>query len=492
VPLATFDSRVMVTNKLAWELTMATIVTMFDPLLPADVRQVGSSSRHNLLAPIPGIYLTEVVLDVLTILIVGKIGIRIDDSYLSPERLSDTPHIWAFAFLLVAISLLFLNKTGVYSTSGGLLRIRETASVIQAVALIFATLCCFAVLGDRHLLPVLCIATPLFLLALIVQKQVLHACFDTLWHSARGTGRVVIYGSAASANLLWSAMIRSPKLGLSPVAMILEAEGDAAKAAPLPDASLLRSYGTDILLFASRPESREAEKALLVESQIAGARVVYAAETSNLTPAEIDYVEFDGQIVFGAHESRSRIAMDFAMQCMDTIGSLFLVCLFGLPMLIIALIIRSESAGPALFRQQRVGLNGKLFTILKFRTMHLNACGDQVSPLTSYDPRLTKVGRVLRKLSLDELPQLLNVLAGDMALVGPRPEMPFIVKQYTATHRRRLAVKPGVTGIWQLSADRCRPIHENIHYDLYYLKHRSVSMYVAVLLHTLLFAMRGT
>ena len=79
------------------------------------------------------------------------------------------------------------------------------------------------------------------------------------------------------------------------------------------------------------------------------------------------------------------------------------------------------------------------------------------------------MGRLLRRTSLDELPQLLNVLRGDMSLVGPRPEMPFIVEQYSRLHRRRLAVKPGITGLWQLSGDRAFLIHENIEYDLYYL-----------------------
>ena len=101
------------------------------------------------------------------------------------------------------------------------------------------------------------------------------------------------------------------------------------------------------------------------------------------------------------------------------------------------------------------------------------------------------MGRILRHTCIDELPQLLNVLRGEMSLVGPRPEMPFIVEQYEPVHRKRLAVKPGITGLWQLSADRMSPIHENISYDLYYVRHRSILMDVAILLHTLVFAFRG-
>jgi lipopolysaccharide/colanic/teichoic acid biosynthesis glycosyltransferase len=123
--------------------------------------------------------------------------------------------------------------------------------------------------------------------------------------------------------------------------------------------------------------------------------------------------------------------------------------------------------------------------------MHWNKCSDGVSPGSPTDSRITRVGRWLRKTSLDELPQFINILRGEMALVGPRPEMPFIVNTYTARQRQRLSVRPGLTGLWQISADRCLPIHENIQYDLYYIKNRSVFMDIAILFHTTLFAMKG-
>jgi lipopolysaccharide/colanic/teichoic acid biosynthesis glycosyltransferase len=127
----------------------------------------------------------------------------------------------------------------------------------------------------------------------------------------------------------------------------------------------------------------------------------------------------------------------------------------------------------------------------KFRTMHVGTNAYEYSPADVTDPRITRVGRFLRRSSLDELPQLLNVVRGEMSLVGPRPEMPFIVEQYEPVHRQRLVVKPGITGLWQLSADRAYRIHENLEYDLYYIRHRNFFMDVAVLLHTLVFAARG-
>jgi lipopolysaccharide/colanic/teichoic acid biosynthesis glycosyltransferase len=164
----------------------------------------------------------------------------------------------------------------------------------------------------------------------------------------------------------------------------------------------------------------------------------------------------------------------------------------GFPLfLLISAIVKLDSRGPVLFRQQRVGKDGKLFEMYKFRTMHIGAPAYSLSPQSSDDPRITRFGRFFRKTSLDEVPQLLNVLKGEMSLVGPRPEMPFVVEQYEDRHRQRLQVKPGLTGLWQLSGDRAFLIHENIEYDLYYIQHCNIFMDLAILLHTSIFAMRG-
>jgi lipopolysaccharide/colanic/teichoic acid biosynthesis glycosyltransferase len=158
---------------------------------------------------------------------------------------------------------------------------------------------------------------------------------------------------------------------------------------------------------------------------------------------------------------------------------------------VIALLIRLDSSGPAVFVQKRVGLNGRLFDIYKFRSMYIDVPRYDLSPATSDDRRITRIGRLLRRTSLDELPQLVNVLLGDMSLVGPRPEMPFVVEFYNSRQRQRLQVTPGITGLWQLSADRVFQIHENIEYDLYYIRNRSIFIDTAILVHTLFVAMRG-
>lgn len=118
-----------------------------------------------------------------------------------------------------------------------------------------------------------------------------------------------------------------------------------------------------------------------------------------------------------------------------------------------ALAIKLEDGGPIVFKQRRVGRFGKLFDVYKLRTMRMDLCGDAPSPTSKRDPRVTNVGAFLRKTSIDELPQLVNVLNGTMALVGPRPEQPFLVRGYEPWQNLRLLAKPGITCFWQI---RCR------------------------------------
>jgi exopolysaccharide biosynthesis polyprenyl glycosylphosphotransferase len=146
--------------------------------------------------------------------------------------------------------------------------------------------------------------------------------------------------------------------------------------------------------------------------------------------------------------------------------------------------IRATSPGPALFTQLRVGRGGRLFRMVKFRTMHAGVASDAVAPTGPGDPRVTPYGRWLRATSIDELPQLWNVLRGEMSLVGPRPEMPFIVAGYDEWQRRRLSVKPGITGLWQILGRKDLPMHRNLQYDFYYIRNRSLALDASILLRT--------
>jgi exopolysaccharide biosynthesis polyprenyl glycosylphosphotransferase len=181
--------------------------------------------------------------------------------------------------------------------------------------------------------------------------------------------------------------------------------------------------------------------------------------------------------------------------------------------LLIALLIKLDSRGPVFYRQERVGMDGRIFLFLKFRTMRTGAddrahreyqrrliqgqpdtnLGDEARPVYKLhtDPRVTRVGRVLRRLSLDELPQLLNVIGGDMSVVGPRPPIPYEVEAYELWHRKRLDMKPGLTGLWQVSGRNRLSFDEMVRLDLYYIENWSLWLDLRIILKTLPVVLRG-
>lgn len=175
---------------------------------------------------------------------------------------------------------------------------------------------------------------------------------------------------------------------------------------------------------------------------------------------------------------------DFFKRILDIIFSLLALLIFAPFWLIITVIIRVLYGDSAIFTQERVGFQGKKFAFYKFRSMYSGTPANTYAPQKSDDPRITPVGRFLRRFSLDEVPQLINVLNGDMSLVGPRPEMAFIVEKYTAWQRRRLEVKPGLTGLWQILGRKDLPLHENIEYDFYYIKNRSFLLDLIIIIKT--------
>jgi exopolysaccharide biosynthesis polyprenyl glycosylphosphotransferase len=190
---------------------------------------------------------------------------------------------------------------------------------------------------------------------------------------------------------------------------------------------------------------------------------------------------------------------------MDVAGSFFGLVLLSPLLLIVALFVRLTSKGPVLFVQERCGLHGRLFKFYKFRTMvedaeerkadleHLNEMKGPVFKIRR-DPRITRVGAILRKTSLDELPQLWNVLRGDMSLVGPRPALPDEVQRYTRRQAQRLSVVPGITGLWQVSGRSLIPDFDRwIDLDLQYARSWSVWLDVRILLKTVVvvFLARG-
>jgi len=187
----------------------------------------------------------------------------------------------------------------------------------------------------------------------------------------------------------------------------------------------------------------------------------------------------------------------FLKRTVDVTGSLAGIAALSPVFIITAVCIYIEDPGSVFYSQIRVGKNGKHFKFFKFRSMVMNAdklkdslldqneSKDGVIFKMKNDPRITKTGRIIRKFSIDELPQLFNVIIGDMSLVGPRPAVPREVKEYTLEERKRLHITPGITGIWQISGRSDIPFKEQVQLDLQYIRSQSVWQDIVILLKTI-------
>ena len=190
----------------------------------------------------------------------------------------------------------------------------------------------------------------------------------------------------------------------------------------------------------------------------------------------------------------------------DRILALVVLIITSPFMLLIGITIRLDSKGRAIFAQKRIGKDGTLFTAYKFRTME---CNNDESKYKDYickyvtenapyrvnengqkifkvdDSHVTRVGALLRKTNLDELPQFINILKGEMSLIGPRPDVPFAVEMYNARHRKRLGVKPGITGLWQVCGRKGRSFEDMVKLDLFYIKKQSITLDIQILFSTI-------
>jgi exopolysaccharide biosynthesis polyprenyl glycosylphosphotransferase len=194
-------------------------------------------------------------------------------------------------------------------------------------------------------------------------------------------------------------------------------------------------------------------------------------------------------------ESTPGFYLRVGKRCLDVTGALFALIVTSPLMALVALLIKLESRGPILYRSTRIGRNGKPFTFLKLRSMvdgadrhrhhlhHLNECDGPVFKISN-DPRVTRIGRLLRTTSIDEIPQFINVLRGEMSLVGPRPPIPDEVSRYEPWQMHRLDVRPGMTCLWQISGRSRIGFQEWMRLDLEYIRHQSLRLDLKILLRT--------
>ncbi len=251
--------------------------------------------------------------------------------------------------------------------------------------------------------------------------------------------------------------------------------------------------GVDIVFFTAgaAASSKELRRIAWDLEDHAHVQIIVAPNLTDVSAGRVRIRPVAGLPLMHLGRPRSQVAASGAKRAFDVLGSLALLSILGPVMLTLALWVRLSDGGPALYRQTRVGRDGEEFTCLKFRSMVVNA--DQIRPETESDhvlykmeddPRITRPGRTIRRFSLDELPQLINVLRGEMSLVGPRPPLADEVAQYEDDMLRRLNVLPGMTGLWQVSGRSDLSWEDTVRLDLYYVDNWSMMQDLMILART--------
>jgi exopolysaccharide biosynthesis polyprenyl glycosylphosphotransferase len=268
---------------------------------------------------------------------------------------------------------------------------------------------------------------------------------------------------------------------------------------------MLHEYSANGVILSAKHAYFEHVEAAIRACELEGVEAWLVADFFKTQISRISFDDFYGRPVMIFRTAPEASWQSMAKSATDLFGSMLLLAISSPLFLIIPLLIKFTSPGPVLFRQKRSGLNGRPFTMFKFRTMvtdaeqrkqELAALNEMSGPVfkITKDPRITPIGRILRKFSLDEFPQLYNVLRGDMSLVGPRPLPEEEVKRFDdVAHRRRLSVKPGLTCIWQVSGrNEVKNFQDWVRLDLQYIDNWSIWLDLKILLRTIPVVLLGT
>ena len=336
-------------------------------------------------------------------------------------------------------------------------------------------------------------------------------------HQARRMGslgqRTIIAGSSDHVDAVADVFAREPWLGYSVVGALtpphdvsMRTEGGVSVLGNVDDAAdLIRTYGADVVFVVggafTDPTSM---RSLVWDLESDDVQVILAPGMTDVSSERIRVRPVAGLPLLHLERPRSQEALRWAKRAFDLVGSSILLVLLSPLMLVATIAIKRFDDGPVLFRQTRVGRDGTTFTCLKFRSMVVDAEAilSDLHAETGHheglfkmprDPRITRPGQWIRRYSVDELPQLVNVFRGDMSLVGPRPPLPSEVDRYTLTQARRLRVRPGMTGLWQVSGRSDLSWSESIRLDLYYVDNWSMIQDLVILSRTIgaVFSSRG-
>jgi exopolysaccharide biosynthesis polyprenyl glycosylphosphotransferase len=323
----------------------------------------------------------------------------------------------------------------------------------------------------------------------------------TLRRRGRMVRRVVVVGGDADIDEVVAVLERDRHIGFRPVGVCTPrpSTADDGLTATRLTADIRRAChegGADTVLVA-RGACSSSEDLRRVSWDLEGSDIelVVVPSLFDVAGPRIHVSTVAGLPLIHLDKPQAGRARGALKRLVDLAGSLVALVLLAPLMAAIALAAKLEDGGPVFFRQRRVGLHGEVFSCWKFRSMQHNAADLEASMRVEQghdgalwkmreDPRVTRVGRLIRRYSLDELPQLFNVLRGDMSLVGPRPQQEWEVALYTSAHERRLLVRPGMTGLWQVSGRSNLTFSEAVRLDLFYVDNWSVLTDLEILVKT--------
>ncbi len=312
---------------------------------------------------------------------------------------------------------------------------------------------------------------------------------------AKGYGltRVLIIGAGVIGKKVKDRIVNHPEVGFHLAGFIDDnpaLKGTSINGIPVLGTTqelvpLIKLHNIEEVFLAvpSMPQSRVMNLVVQCESTRVDFKIV--SNIFEMITSQVKIDEIEDTPVIKLQNGHLPPSQALAKRTLDITVALLLIVILCLPALLISLLIILDSKGPAVFKQARIGKDGKSFTMHKFRTMHVDVEPFAEAPMNPEDLRITRFGKMLRKTSLDEIPQIYNVLRGEMSMVGPRPEMPFIVEKYEPWQRRRLDVKPGITGLWQIVGRKNLPLYLNLEYDFYYIKNQSLLLDITILLKTI-------
>lgn len=432
---------------------------------------------------------------------------------LSPEWIgtfvySPTPALRAAVALVWAISMLLGS---VYTPRRVIFWIEEFQHVILSHAVAALSLAGLLYLAKKELPRLTFLYLFIVGVVLLLGYRILLRVWFRLQRNAdTSVTRVLIVGAGRVGQNLVTQLRRENWTGLELVGYLdddLDKFGDEILGLPVldqvdhaVDAVLEHSVDEVIIALPLHAHARLAN--LVARLSELPVRLYVVPDYFDLAFHAASIVSMGGMPMIGLRDPAIDGFQRFGKRLMD-MGVSFMALLFLAPIMVaVAIAIKVEDGGPIFYRADRVGENGRLFKMLKFRSMVVDA--DKLTHLvshikddgaivykTAHDPRVTRVGRLIRRTSIDELPQLINVLKADMSLVGPRPEMPWLVEDYEPWQRKRFAVPQGITGWWQINGRSDNPMHMHTDQDLYYIQHYSWWLDILILWRTVSVVLRG-